>query len=300
MVGFLACDWGTTNLRAWRLDGTGKVVAERDFPFGVSRLKRGEAATLFAEEVRPAMEAQDLPALLCGMIGSNLGWTVVPYLNLPSRLSDLKAALHRVEGEGAPVRIVPGLRGEGLGAPEVMRGEETQLFGWLALDPARVQGRHVVCHPGTHAKWAVLENGAVTRFLTAMTGELFDVLGKHSVLRWDGPADDEDAFREGLSAAGEGDALSSRLFTARTRVVAGDASAETTPSYLSGLLIGAEVASLPRLLGLEPGADIALVGDPALCRWYEIALRHRGFAPSVQDGERAAIAGLLALQDGVL
>ncbi len=75
------------------------------------------------------------------------------------------------------MRIIPGLRCAGLtGAPDVMRGEETQVLGWLAQHPDRQQGRHLVCHPGTHAKWVVVEDGRIVRFVTAMTGEMFAVL----------------------------------------------------------------------------------------------------------------------------
>src|SRR3569833_803747 len=167
----LACDWGTTNLRAWTLDAAGQVVAERDFPLGVSRLAPGAAGTRFEAEVRPALHAAGLPAILCGMVGSNLGWATVPYADCPAGLADLARSLTSV-ADG--VRIVPGLRCEGLaGAPDVMRGEKTQLLGWLAQYPDRQTVRRLVCHPGTHTKRKQDEDGRIVRFVTAMTGELF-------------------------------------------------------------------------------------------------------------------------------
>jgi 2-dehydro-3-deoxygalactonokinase len=292
----LACDWGTTNLRAWTLDAEGRVVRDRDFELGVSRLAPGEAPARFEEEVRPAMDAVGLPAILCGMVGSNLGWTVAPYVDCPAGLEDLARHLTLVDAQAAPVRIVPGVRGPGIaGAPDVVRGEETQVLGWLAQHPDRRRGRHVVCHPGTHAKWVLVEEGRIVRFVTAMTGELFAVLSRHSVLKNDAPADDPAAFDEGLAAAGEGDALAARLFTARARVVGGGKPAESTPSYLSGLLIGAEAAGVPRLLGLTPEQPVALLGDVRLCAWYRRALERRGVATETFDGEAAAVAGLFAL-----
>jgi 2-dehydro-3-deoxygalactonokinase len=288
----LACDWGATNLRAWTLDRDGAVVAQQDFALGVSKLAPGEAARRFEEEVRPGFGAQRLPAILCGMIGSNLGWTAVPYADCPANLADLAAALTPV---GDEVRIVPGLRCEGIaGSPDVMRGEETQVLGWLAQHPDRSSGRHVICHPGTHAKWVLVEDGRIVRFVTAMTGELFAVLGAHSVLKSDAPATDEAAFDQGLAAAGKGDALAARLFTARARVVGGKADARSTPSYLSGLLIGAEVASVPALLGAPP-THVSLLGDAALCELYRKALTGNGLEVEVFDGKTAAIAGLFAL-----
>lgn len=289
----LACDWGTTNLRAWTLDASGQVIGDRDFPLGVSRLGPGEAARRFAEEVRPAMQADGLPAMLCGMIGSNLGWTVVPYLDCPAAAQDLRGAMVEVE---PGVRIAPGLRCQGIaGAPDVMRGEEVQVFGWLAGDPARRRGRQLVCHPGTHAKWILIEDGRIVRFVTAMTGELFAVLRRHSVLKSDASPDDAAAFDAGLAAAGDGGGLAARLFSARSRLVGGQGvDPDSTPGYLSGLLIGAEAASLPGLLGVS-GQPVALLGDPTLTGWYARALAARGCEVAEHDGEAAAVAGLFAL-----
>lgn len=288
----LACDWGTTNLRAWTLDDAGTVVDHREFDLGVSKLQPGEAAERFAREVRPAFGAESLPAILCGMVGSNLGWTTVPYADCPVGVRELAGCMTPVDGG----RIVPGVRGPGLaGAPDVMRGEETQLMGWLSQNPARQQGRQVVCHPGTHAKWMLVEDGRLVRFVTAMTGELFAVLRAHSVLKNDASPDDPVAYAEGIAAAGDGAALAARLFTARARVVGGGKPAQSTPAYLSGLLIGAEVASVPQLLGLTGAEPVALLGDERLCGLYAQALDARGVAHETSDGEAAAVAGLFAL-----
>jgi 2-dehydro-3-deoxygalactonokinase len=288
----LACDWGTTNLRGWTLDAAGEVVSEAELPIGVSTLAPGEAAQRFEHEVRPALGARNLPAILCGMVGSNLGWALAPYADCPAGFADLARSALQVDPQ---VRIIPGLRCAGLtGAPDVMRGEETQVLGWLAQHPDRQRGRHLICHPGTHAKWVVVEDGRIVRFVTAMTGELFSVLSKHSVLKNDAPATDVEAFEAGLAAAGDGGALTARLFSARSRVAGGDARAESTPSYLSGLLIGAEVASLPDLLGRKD-APVVLLGDAVLCTHYRRALHRRNIAAEVFDGKAAAIAGLLAI-----
>jgi 2-dehydro-3-deoxygalactonokinase len=288
----LACDWGATNLRAWTLDASGAVVARQEFALGVSKLSPGEAERRFQAEVRPALSAEALPAILCGMVGSTLGWRAVAYADCPAGLSDLRAAMTDV----APgVRIVPGLRCHGLaGAPDVMRGEETQILGWLAQHPERQRGRIVLCHPGTHAKWVLIEDGRIARFVTAMTGELFAVLSRHSVLKSDAPADDAAGFQAGLGAAGDGSALAARLFTARSRVVGANAPSDSTPSYLSGLLIGAEVAAVPQQLGERP-QQVALLGDAVLCGRYCTALERIGIEVETFDGEAAAIAGLNAL-----
>jgi len=292
---FLACDWGTTNLRAWLVGADGEVAERRDFPLGVSRLQPGEAAERFRREVRPALDADALPVLMCGMIGSTLGWKVAPYVDCPVDVEALAARLLTVQDGEAPVRIVPGVRGPGLtAAPDLMRGEETQLFGWLEQDDRRARGRRVVCHPGTHAKWALIEDGRIVRFATAMTGELFSTLTRHGVLKTDVPPDDEAAFLEGVEAADDGGALSARLFSARSRVVGGGADPATASSYLSGLLIGAEIAALARRFA-EPDDPVALLGDEALTRWYRLAFEDRGLPCTVHSGDEAAVEGLKAL-----
>lgn len=292
----IACDWGTTNLRAWALDDAGAILTARIFPVGVGRLAAGDAARCFREDILPSLGGAGIPALLCGMIGSTLGWTAAPYVDAPASLEDLAAQLVLVDDTDGPVRIVPGVRATGFnGQGDVMRGEETQLFGWMRGAPDRAVGRRLVCHPGTHTKWMQVDDGRLTRFVTAMTGELFALLGQHGVLRTSTLADDPAAFDEGVAAAGEGDALAARLFTARARVVGLGRATETTASYLSGLLVGADVAATPRLLGEATASTVALLGDPRLCGFYARALELRGVDSEVFDGEPAAVAGLSAL-----
>jgi len=294
---FLACDWGGTHVRAWRIGAEGQVLAAKDFPLGVSRLEPGQAAERFRAEVRPALDAMGLPAILCGMIGSDLGWKAVPYLDCPADLEAAGRALERIDDQGGPAWIVPGLRGPGLTpqAPDVMRGEETQVFGWLTLHPEHGDGRRLICHPGTHSKWVRVQHGAVERFVTVMTGELFDVLRKHSLLKSEAPADDLDAFDLGLAAAGDGGALAARLFSTRSRVTGGGAAPQSSPSYLSGLLIGAELAGAPGLLGVDRQEPVDLIGEPALCDRYARALRLAGRDYCQYDGDEAVLAGLIAL-----
>ncbi len=298
---FLALDWGTTNLRAWVVGGDGRSTAHREFALGVSRLAPGEAAVRFREEVRPTLGAEDLPTLITGMAGSNLGWMEVPYADCPADAQALAKGVVAVPGEVPYVGIVPGLRGPGVYGPDVMRGEETQLIGWLAQDESRRRGPQVICHPGTHAKWVLAIDGRIERFVTAMTGELFALLTQHSVLKGAEGEADGPAFDDGLQAAGDGAALAARLFTARSRVVGGGGlQPAEVRAYLSGLLIGADVASSPPLLRAPEGAPVSIVGDSHLCVQYQRALAHRGVEARVHDGEAAVLSGLTALFHAVM
>jgi 2-dehydro-3-deoxygalactonokinase len=289
--GFLALDWGTTNLRAWRLGPDGAVMQAAEFPLGVSRLAPGDAATRFEREVRPALDGERLPALACGMIGSNLGWIQAPYIDCPASLETLAGGLI----EAAPgVRIVPGLRCAGLTGPDVMRGEETQILGWLAGDPDRRRGRRLLIHPGTHAKWVTIDDGVLTRFNTSMTGELYSLLGAQSVLRFaDGSAEDDEAFDAGAAAAGDGGALAARLFGLRGLVINDKLPGASAGSWLSGLLIGAEVGALWPMLGEGFVGGVDLLGDAALCARYARVLTVRGVPFTMSNGEAAVLAGLI-------
>jgi 2-dehydro-3-deoxygalactonokinase len=294
---FLVGDWGGTHLRAWALDAGRAVLRQDLFPVGVNSLGPGEAAQLFRTKIRPALAAEALPALLCGAIGSNVGWITAPYVDCPASFAAVASALVCVPGEDPPVWIAPGLRCPGLtAAPDVLRGEETQAFGWIALDPERSRGRRLVCHPGTHSKWLRIEDGRVVRFVSALSGEVFELLNRYSILKSPAPWSFDPAdFEEGLAAAGDGGALLARLYAARGRVAGAGKSSASTPGFLSGLLIGAEAASLPAAIGAERGETIELLGTAELCRSYADALERYGWAARVNDGEAAALTGLRRL-----
>jgi 2-dehydro-3-deoxygalactonokinase len=293
-----AADWGTSNLRAWRLGPDGDVKAVERRPWGVAGLAPGEAARKLAEELRPALGAEELPAILCGMIGSAMGIAVAPYADCPAGAAEIGQQLLQVDDRTA---IVPGLRcARPDGYPDVIRGEETKVLGWLQLDPRRLQGDHVLCLPGTHGKWVRVRDGRIQHFMTCMTGELFSLLSQHSVLKPGAPPSDPDAFREGVAFGAADGPLASRLFTVRARMVGQGLDGAKAASFMSGLLIGDEVARLPGLVGLEAGSTIGLMGEPGLCDLYGPALENRGLNVEVADGEAAVIAGLMSLyREGV-
>jgi 2-dehydro-3-deoxygalactonokinase len=286
----LAIDWGTSNLRAWRVGADGTVKAGLHRPWGVAGLKPGEAARKLEQDLRPALDAQGLPAILCGMVGSALGIAAAPYADCPAGAEDIAARLLPI---GERAFIVPGLRClRPDGYPDVIRGEETKVLGWLRLDPRRMSGDHALCLPGTHSKWVRVRGGRIQAFMTCMTGELFALLGEHSVLQPGAPPSDPSAFQEGLAYGAAEGPLASRLFSVRARMVGQGLEGGKAASFLSGLLIGDEVARLPQRLGLERGSIVGLMGEPGLCALYGTALEAQGLGVEPADGEAAVIAGL--------
>ena len=286
----LVADWGTSNLRAWRLGPDGTVKASLRRPWGVAGLAPGEAALKLEQDLRPALDAQGLPAILCGMVGSALGIAAAPYADCPAGAEDIAARLLAVD---ADTWIAPGLRGlRPDGYPDVIRGEETKVLGWLRLDPRRMSGDHVLCLPGTHSKWVRVRDGRILEFMTCMTGELFALLSEHSVLKPGAPPSDPASFAEGLAYGAAEGPLASRLFAVRARMVGQGLEVGKAASFLSGLLIGDEAARLPCNLGLGPGSRVGLMGEAELCALYAPALAAHGLTVEQADGEAAVIAGL--------
>ena len=276
MNGLIALDWGTSSLRAYWLDGAGAVLQTRARPWGVRQLPSGGFDAALADITR---DWPVLPRVACGMVGSRGAWLEMPYLDLPADTTQIGQAIGRVRaGDGTDVHIVPGLRNPR--GPDVMRGEETQLIGALALRPALAE-RSVWILPGTHSKWVSMRDGCVIDFCTLMTGELFALLRWHSILGvtgadGDGTEDDPAAFARGVMAARDSGAAGalSRLFSARTLMLDGALAAPSIPAYLSGLLVGEELRSGLATPRFDRHAPFQLIGDAALCARYRAAATH--------------------------
>jgi len=281
---FLAIDWGTTNRRVYAVDTSGAVTATERDDRGVTSVERhafaGEVAQIRAR-------FGDLPVLIAGMAGSVRGWVEVPYLRCPADLGALAGALHWVEPRTA---IVPGLSTVDGTRGDVMRGEEVQLLGSIAASLAPPDA--LLCQPGTHCKWARMRGGSVADFRTAMTGEIFALLRRHSLLAdflgsevTDGPA-----FRAGVAASTDA-ALLTALFGVRASVLLDLRAREESASYVSGLLIGSDV----REQTLRTGEPVYLLADPVLSPLYAEAIRAYGGEPVAIDSQAGFVAGVTAL-----
>jgi 2-dehydro-3-deoxygalactonokinase len=284
----IAIDWGLSSFRAWRLGAGGAIAATLAAPRGIRGIPPDGFAAALDDLLAPWPGAAGEAVLLCGMIGSRLGWAEAPYAPCPARAQDVAAALLPVPGR-AGCFIVPGLSCRNDGVADVMRGEETQILGLL---PALGPGGHTLCLPGTHSKWAVVEDGAILSFRTAMTGELFGLMRTHSTLAPvmpEGQDDDEAAFAAGVARAGEAGGLPHHLFGLRAAALLGDRRPESLPAFLSGLLIGHEIRALAPHAG-----RVHIVGAPGLTARYARALSLIGRESAVH-GEETAAHGLAAI-----
>jgi 2-dehydro-3-deoxygalactonokinase len=288
-MNLVAIDWGTSSLRGALLDASGRVLDERSAPRGILSVPAGEFGTVFESLVGDWMRGPGHPrCLISGMAGSKQGWVEAPYCACPAGLADIAAKVIQVDTDR--IALVPGLSVEHDGVPDVMRGEEVQIFGAIALTGQR-DGLFVL--PGTHNKWARVNDGRITGFRTFMTGEFYALLGTHSILSRtiDTRAPlDEAAFMLGVAQAGNNEGLLHNAFGARTLSLFGRMDAAELASYLSGLLIGEEL----RTQSLHAKGEVVLIGTPALTRRYELALHASGVA-SRTLGAEATWAGLHAL-----
>jgi 2-dehydro-3-deoxygalactonokinase len=284
MNAFIAVDWGTSNRRAFRIEESVVVASERD-DRGAATVGAGEYE---AEVAGIRDRLGDLPMLLAGMVGSNIGWRSVPYVGAPAGLAEIAAGLDRIDDRTA---IVPGLSyRDGLHA-DVMRGEEVQLLGAVAAE--LVPADALLCQPGTHCKWATVERGRIERFTTAMTGELFALLRTHGVLsrQLGHPVESGAAFLEGVSEGAKRD-LAASLFAIRARGVLGLADDAHAASFASGLLIGADTAAR-----IEAGTTVHILADPALGTLYASAIDALGGTSHHIGSQAAFVAGITRIQD---
>jgi 2-dehydro-3-deoxygalactonokinase len=285
----IGVDWGTTSLRAWRLDQDGAVRDRRATTQGIMAITDRQFEPVLRDIVGDWLADGERHVLLCGMIGSRQGWHEVAYLPCPAGIDEIAARLTSVAFAGAAVRIVPGLATiDENGVADVMRGEETQILGAAARDGAM----RLICLPGTHSKWAVVSAGRIERFSTYMTGEMFAALAEHTILARTiaaGPIDPV-AFTAGVARATEAGGLLHHAFGVRTQVLRQGMTEAAAYAYLSGLMIGHELNAA--LDGVA--APVAVVGASTLAALYVTAIASRGGVAIAVD-EAASAAGLARL-----
>jgi 2-dehydro-3-deoxygalactonokinase len=297
---FIAGDWGTTNLRLFLCDASGEQIDTVVGP-GASQA-HGDYGNLYESLISGwTRDHGSLPAILCGMVGSSIGWKQTSYVPCPATAAQI--AMCCVELREGQVRIVPGVSCRNrFGAPDLMRGEETQVFGALELVPELREGRHVLCAPGTHTKWIVIEQGSIREVLTAPTGELFALIRDHSVLvESKAPASAmsaQEAFKRAVAEAARYPRaqLVHRIFECRSRPLTNDLAAEDAASYLSGLLIASDVGGALEVFADVDTQVVHVIGSHELRAAYAHALASSGREMQAVDGLSAARTGLVRLR----
>jgi len=293
--GILA-DWGTTNRRAWAIDRAGTVLDQRRDDQGLLGIKDRAFDASFRGFIGDWLKAAapTAPIVMAGMVGSKLGWKEAPYLQTPVQFAAIAGSLTALPDlDGHPVRIAPGVSHRAAGLPDVMRGEECQLYGfWL-----RANADRLCVLPGTHSKWAEVQDGGMTAFRTYMTGEVFAQLSGSGtiaqLIKKDAPHDDA-AFRKGLDASAglSAGGLLNRLFGVRAQGLFAELPGEAVASYLSGLMIGAELRDA---LALRQDGTVAVIGSSHMNALYITGLQALGIEAEAFDGDPLLRAALLEI-----
>ncbi|PNS08538.1 2-dehydro-3-deoxygalactonokinase [Solilutibacter silvestris] len=296
MTTLIGGDWGTSNLRLFRFDAGGAVLETREAARGVLAVTDGGFEAELATLLGDWLDSGRARILLSGMIGSRQGWREAPYVACPADAAAIALQSLAVASALGEIRILPGVQVErGDGCLDVMRGEETQIFGVTMRDG----GAQLVVTPGTHSKWVRVKGGRIVDFATYMTGELYALLKTHSILGRliEGDAHDDAAFAAGVQRALDEPALSKLLFSARSEGLFGRIAPTALSAYLSGLLVGAEVQA-----ALRDGSAgrVTVIATPQLARNYLAALALAGIDDvEVMDGAQASAAGLWQLATAI-
>ncbi|UWR77084.1 2-dehydro-3-deoxygalactonokinase [Phaeobacter inhibens] len=298
---WIAADWGTTQLRLWVMDAQNQVIDRITSDRGMSRLGPQDYEPtllgLLGGHLTPGdnSDVRAVPVICCGMAGSRQGWAEAPYATAPCPPPGIAEATRPViQDKRLTVYLLPGIKTTD--PADVMRGEETQIAGYLAQDSNQTRPQ-VICLPGTHSKWAKLDQGRVISFSTFMTGEMFALLQGQSVLRHCISEDgwDEKAFKHAVAKAlSSPTAISAQLFRIRADALLSGQSAQTGRARLSGLLIGAELAATR---GYWSHKSVTILGTDTLARCYETALSALGCAAQRVDAETLTLSGLCAAYD---
>ncbi|MDQ2092292.1 2-dehydro-3-deoxygalactonokinase [Marimonas arenosa] len=287
---WIAADWGTTYLRAWMMSGA-TVVAELKSDRGMGKLRPADFEPALLELIEPWLAGREnVEVLVCGMVGARQGWIETPYMATPTAPGSPGAAVNAPVRDGRiEVRILPGLCQAN--PPDVMRGEETQIAG-LVLEQPGYSG--IVCLPGTHSKWVHLNTGIVQGFQTFMTGEVFELMSKGSVLRHsitDTGWDTEAFIFEFRATLANPASLWANFFSIRAQALLADTAPGVARARLSGMLVGAEFAAA----GVAAAdAPITIIGDEPLAIIYRDAFKLIGIEPSVVEAKKATLLGLCA------
>ena len=292
MTAWIAVDWGTSSLRAWRMEGA-QAVDHRASDAGMGGLSRDAFEPTLLGLIEPWLSDGVTDVVACGMVGARQGWQEAAYRVVPATPLDAPFLTVIPKDPRFRLHIVPGL--SQAEPADVMRGEETQMAGFLAGAPG-YEG--VIGLPGTHMKWARIAGGEVLSFATCLTGELFALLSQHSVLRHGlGAGWDEAAFATAVVEMRDApESLMAALFSVRAGGLLGQATPDAAKARLSGLLIGAELAGTR---ALWQGQPITLIGAGGLTQSYATALHLFGQAATLADAETVTLAGLCAAYENL-
>jgi len=291
---FVSCDWGTSNFRLRLIDAkTLRVISEHSTAVGVKKLyeafqqsdkKISQTAYFVAylkQEIKQLSIAKEsIPTIIAsGMASASIGMLELPYVAMPLNFKGDNLYSRVISEDGLHIILVSGAKT----TSDVMRGEEIQAIGLSKFLPNDSEG--ILLLPGTHSKHIQFKKGVYTSFVTYMTGELFDILSKNSILKnsllktdWDNKF--EAVFLEGVQKGLHNQHLAS-LFSIRANDLLGGKTHEENFYFLSGLLIGGELSYLK-----NSQEEIYIATTGVLYKLYKLALQQIDKAITYFDADK--------------
>ncbi len=290
-MNWVAVDWGTTNVRFWLMSEEGKILSTKTSPMGMNRIKKDQYEDHLLANIGEWFEPSDsIQVIACGMVGAANGWVEAMYQKAPCEpISNEKITKAPTGFPSLDVRIIPGIANYSP-SHDVLRGEETQICGFLTENP---DFEGVLCLPGTHTKWVEIKSGLVMGFRTFMTGELFDVLGKSSILRHsiDSNSWDENEFISAIEVSlSKPEELTTRMFSIRAESLIGDLKTEMASARLAGLLLGLELAGSKSYWKQN---SVVIIGSGQLAKNYYDGLITTSTKSKIINSESFTIKGLI-------
>lgn len=288
-IRWIGIDWGTTNLRVFAMGTNGHVIDEKTSDQGMAKLAPHEFEHTLLDMIAPWLsQDMEIPVYASGMVGAKNGWQEAPYRKVPCAPVAHDCLIHiPTLDKRIRVHVLPGL--SQASPADVMRGEETQIAGFLLQSP-NYSG--AICLPGTHSKWVSISDANVTKFSTYMTGELFDVLSKQTILSATVSSDewDEQAFLgSARQAVNEPQCVAEELFGLRAASLLDDTPPKKMRARLSGLLIGQEIGLSKRYWENQ---NVTLIGSSATVPFYQQVLHDLGCKIETIGAKEASLAGL--------
>lgn len=295
----IGVDWGTSSFRAWLFDKSGSILDSVQGPWGITQVADRPFKQTLMEAVGGWLAlSADLPVIMCGMIGSAQGWQEARYLSGRIGLDELASGVVSLDDPDINIAIIPGIKGVSAdGHNDVMRGEETLLAGKLTSSESR---QMLFCLPGTHSKWVLTDQNRIDRLTTFMTGELFQLMRKNSILS---PLIDKrtkvevesDGFAQGLALAESSSGVLHQLFAIRAGVLTGRFERADVLSLLSALLIGSECLAARKSFDQDAFPLITLMSSGEIASAYQTAFMKLKFQHIFVNSEQSAQAGLFAV-----
>lgn len=290
-ISLIVADWGTSNLRIWGMDHQGNIVHTANSDKGMSSLEPSEFEPYLISQIKnwlPREENARCHVVICGMAGAKSGWKEAPYLKVPCPPIDKEKTIQvETKDKRISVSILPGIMQKS--PPDVMRGEETQIAGYLSKKP---DFDGIICLPGTHTKWVHISVGEIVSFRTFMTGEIYQTLSECSILKNSVKSNDFDltTFLEAFEDTYSNPALlSSKLFGLRASDLLENISSKFLKSKLSGYLVGSELAGAK---SYWLGQNIVMIGNDELCILYKKALKNLGLNVTIENTQNVTLSGL--------